>query len=196
MTYMQTENLSKKEQLVQIYRFLHEFGLNDSHSGNASIRIDNTVWVTPSGACADTLTSNDLIKCTITEKQFSIPDGASLDAPLHLKTYIKNTYTKSVLHSHNPHALALTMDGMEFTPIDFEGAYYFERVPVIEIPYQDYVKRAPDEVSSCLVTNKACIVKGHGIYVAGESLNLAYKWTSSLELSAKISFLHQTSKNK
>jgi L-fuculose-phosphate aldolase len=29
------------------------------------------------------------------------------------------------------------------------------------------------------------IVRGHGVYAAGETLERAYKWTCSLELSAK-----------
>jgi len=33
------------------------------------------------------------------------------------------------------------------------------------------------------------VVCGHGVYAAGESLNLAYKWSCSLELSAKTAFI-------
>lgn len=184
------QNLSHKEQLVQIYCWLRKFDLNDSHSGNASIRVGDIIWVTPSGACADSLTVNDLIKCHI---DGTIPAGASLDAPLHVQCYQKNANTQAVLHSHNPHALALTMKGEDFIPTDFEGAYYFPSVPVASIPYEKYVEQAPSTVSDLLSEHKACIVQGHGIYVAGESLNLAYKWTCSLELSAKIAFLQHNS---
>jgi L-fuculose-phosphate aldolase len=33
------------------------------------------------------------------------------------------------------------------------------------------------------------VVRGHGVYASAENLNLAYKWTCSLELSAKIAAL-------
>jgi L-fuculose-phosphate aldolase len=36
------------------------------------------------------------------------------------------------------------------------------------------------------------VVRGHGVYAWGESLNLAYKWTCSLELSAKTAFIART----
>ena len=176
-----------KESLVQTYRWLRVYGLNDSHSGNASVRVGDTIWVTPSGACADTLQASQLIECNINGQ---VGEGASLDAPLHVETYQNNELTRAVLHSHNPHALALTMNGADFKPIDFEGALYFESVPVITIPYELYVEQAPGKVSKSLHKHKACIVRGHGIYVAGENLDQAYKWTCSLEHSAKISYLN------
>lgn len=179
--------MTSKHELIRAYQWLRHYGLNDSHSGNASIRDGDTIWVTPSGACADILVVSDLIECNING---TIGDGASLDAPLHVKTYQRNPNTLAVLHSHNPHTLALTMNGEDFKPIDFEGALYFGKVPVITIPYERYVEQAPAAVSECLQYNKACIVRGHGIYVSGETLNLAYKWTCSLEHSAKIAFLN------
>ena len=39
-----------KEDLVRHYRWLRQYGNNDSHSGNASTRVGDTLWVTPTGA--------------------------------------------------------------------------------------------------------------------------------------------------
>ncbi len=190
---MSDKNLNLKHQLVQYYQWLRQYGLNDSHSGNASIKDADSIWVTPSGACADTLKPSDLIECNI---DGTLGAGASLDALLHVKTYQTNTEAKAVLHSHNPHTLALTMNSVEFSPIDFEGALYFESVPVLSIAYDKYVEKAPEAVSQSLKTHKACIVQGHGIYVAGKDLNTAYKWTCSLEHSAKIAYLHNQHNKK
>jgi L-fuculose-phosphate aldolase len=43
-----------------------------------------------------------------------------------------------------------------------------------------------------LATNKAMVIRGHGVYTSAENLNLAYKWTCSLELSAKIAAIART----
>ena len=48
-----------KQELVQHYGWLRKYGYNDSHSGNASVRDDSTIWVTPTGACADTLHADE-----------------------------------------------------------------------------------------------------------------------------------------
>jgi L-fuculose-phosphate aldolase len=178
--------MSPKEELVQTYQWLRQYGLNDSHSGNASVRDGDTVWVTPTGACADTLVVNDLIACGM---DGITGQGASLDAALHLAVYQANPDARCVLHSHGPHTVAITMNGEDFTPPDFEGGYYFPLVPVVSIAYQDYLDESPAKISRALATHPIAVVRGHGVYACAKTVNLAYKWTSSLELSAKTTLL-------
>ena len=171
-----------REQLLNHYRWLRHYGINDSHSGNASVRDGDTIWVTPTGACADTLTTGDLVACSPAQPP---PAGASLDAPLHLAVYRHNPKARAVLHSHGPHTVALTLDGRDYLPADFEGQYYFPRVPVVNIAYADYLQEAPERVATALSEYPITVVRGHGVYAWGEDLDKAYKWTCSLEQSAK-----------
>lgn len=180
--------MKPKSELLQYYQWLRRYGYNDSHSGNASIRDGERIWVTPTGACADTLTENQLIAVPL---QGEIPQGASLDAPLHRMVYQRNPEATAVLHSHGAYSVALTMNGEDFHPIDFEGQYYFPRIPVISIPYDRYLEQAADKVSAVLADNRVTVVRGHGVYAVGTSMNLAYKWTCSFELSAKTRFIAQ-----
>ncbi|MBD3670781.1 MAG: class II aldolase/adducin family protein [Gammaproteobacteria bacterium] len=177
-----------KADLIQYYHWLRQYGLNDSHSGNLSIRHGKTIWVTPSGACADTLTEDDLIACDI---ETGPGKGASLDAPLHIQCYRNNPNINAVMHSHGVHTVALTMDVDKYVPVDFEGHYYFGSVPVLKIDYDNYVSEAPQRVAETLQNTKITVVGGHGVYAAAETLNLAYKWTCSLELSAKTDFIRR-----
>jgi len=57
--------MNPRESLVFYYRLLRTHGNNDSHSGNASVREAGCFWVTPTGACADTLQVEDLAECSI-----------------------------------------------------------------------------------------------------------------------------------
>jgi len=175
-----------QQDLIRYYRWLRQYGINDSHSGNASVRENDTVWVTPTGACADTLVAEDLVACSLTGE---ISKGASLDAALHVAVYQKNPKARAVLHSHGAHTVALTMNGEDFIPSDFEGQYYFPRVPVINIDYDRYLQDAPQQVANILAEYPITVVRGHGVYAQAETLNLAYKWTCSLELSARTAFL-------
>lgn len=179
---------SKKQELVQHYHWLRQYGLNDSHSGNASLRESNHLWVTPTGACADTLTESDLVKVPL---QGSIPDGASLDAALHRAIYLQNESAQCVLHSHGPYSITMTMDGQDFIPMDFEGQYYFTHIPVLNIAYDDYLEQSPQQVACTLASNKVCVVRGHGVYAQAPTINLAYKWTATFEHVAKIAYLNQ-----
>jgi L-fuculose-phosphate aldolase len=172
--------------LLRYYRMLRQYGLNDSHSGNASVREGLEVWLTPTGACADTLREEELLRC---QPDSPPPPGASLDAELHLAVYRARPDARAVLHSHGPHSIAMSLADGDFMPVDFEGRYYFPLVPVLDIPPESYTARSPGEVAATLAEHRICIVRGHGVYAAAESLDLAYKWTCSLESSARIAWL-------
>lgn len=180
--------MDPREDLVRHYQWLRQYGNNDSHSGNASVRVEDDFWITPSGACADLLSADQLIRC---ELQGDCSKGASLDAPLHRLVYQTNPRARAVLHSHGPYTVAMTMSGEDFVPADFEGQYYFERIPVVTIPYADYLAEAPDKVARVLAEYPIMVVCGHGVFAQAETINLAYKWTCSLELSAKTALLAQ-----
>jgi L-fuculose-phosphate aldolase len=178
--------MDPREDLTRHYRWLRQHGNNDSHSGNASVRVDDDFWVTPTGACADLLSADQLLRCQL---DGTLAEGASLDARLHMLVYKNNSETRSVLHSHGPHTVALTMNGEDFIPPDFEGQLYFPRVPVITIPYERYIAEAPEQVAAVLAEHPIMVVRGHGVYAQAKSINLAYKWSCSLELSAKTAYL-------
>ena len=142
--------------------------------------------MTPTGCCADTVTASDLVALSPGKE---IPKTASLDAALHLAVYAHNGLAGCVLHSHGPYSIAITLSGESFRPVDFEGSHYFPVVPVIDIPYDEYVEHSPQKVAEALKSHPITIVRGHGVYAWGRNLNAAYKWTSSLESSATIASL-------
>jgi len=175
-----------RHELDKYYRWLRQYGYNDSHSGNISGRDGATMWITPTGACADTLEGKAFVGCRIEDEP---AEGASGDANLHLAVYRQNHKAQAIIHSHCPHAVALTLNGEDFVPADFEGQLYFPVVPVIAVPYDVYFEQAAEQVARVLAEHSICIVRGHGVYAWGETLNLAYKWTCSLEMSAKTAFI-------
>ena len=181
--------MGRKRELVDIYRWLRRYGYNDSHSGNISVRKGKRFWVTPTGACADTLRETDLVCCRL---EGPVPKGASLDARLHQSVYAASPEAGAVVHSHCPHAVALTLNGEDYLPPDFEGQLYMPRVPVLSVDYSAYVDEAPGLVAQALVKARVVIVRGHGVYARGGSLDEAYKWTCSLELSARTTWLART----
>ncbi len=179
--------MSVKKELVRYYAWLRKYGYNDSHSGNASVRQQDAIWVTPSGAGADTLRADDLIACDV---HGFVGENASYDAKLHLEVYKQNPRAAAVLHSHGPYTIAMTMNGKDFIADDFEGRLYFPVVPVHTIPFDQYPEKSPDLVANTLCGHRVTVVCRHGVYACAESLNLAYKWTCSLEHSAKIAYLN------
>ncbi len=178
--------MTRPEDLVRYYRLLRRRGINDSHSGNASVRDGDGLWITPTGACADTLETWQLVRCGLDSDPCP---RASQDLALHRAVYRANAHAVAVLHGHGAYAVALTLAGGDLEPVDLEGHFYFPRVPVIDVGYDEYFARSPDLVGAALAEHPVAIVRGHGLYAWGEDLEQAYKWICSLELSAKISYL-------
>jgi L-fuculose-phosphate aldolase len=169
--------------LVTYYRLLRVHGLNDAHSGNVSLCDGVHVWITPTGACADLLAPEDILSFPLVDDP---PPGASLDAPLHRAVYRRNPEARAVFHAHGTYALALSLSGGNLRPIDFEGAYYFGDVPILDVPYADYVRLAPTRVAETLRDHPLCLIRGHGLYAWGRTPDQAYKWLSSYESSARL----------
>lgn len=180
--------MNAEQELVHYYQLLRQHGLNDSHSGNGSIRLQDDFYITKTGACADTIKSSELIQCAMNNAPTK---GASLDALIHQLTYQTDNKYKAILHAHNPYTIALSLRCRVFQPVDFEGKLYFGDLSIIECDEKNYQEVMPNTISECLQTQPVAIVKSHGVYAAAESLDLAYKWLCSLEQSAKIKWLSE-----
>ncbi len=172
-------------ELTRYYRLLRRHGINDSHSGNASARDAEHLWITPTGACADDLQSWQLIRCPLTGGACA---RASADLALHRAVYQFNPKAQAVLHAHGSYAVALTLTGRDYVPADLEGGLYFPRVPVIDMAYDEYFEQSPERVGKALSEFPIAIVRGHGMYAWGDDLDQAYKWICSLELSASVRY--------
>lgn len=172
--------------LIRYYRLLRQHGNNDSHSGNGSVRAGERVWLTPTGASGDTVEAADLIDCA---PDAPPPDGASIDAGLHLAVYREVAAAGAILHSHGPHAIALSLAGDDFVPVDFEGQLLFPRIPVLDIALADHATQAPARVAEVMADHAVVILRGHGIYARGRSLDEAYRWNCQVEASARIAWL-------
>jgi L-fuculose-phosphate aldolase len=172
-------------ELTRYYRLLRRHGINDSHSGNASVRDAAHLWITPTGACADSLQSWQLVRCPLAGGACS---RASADLALHRAVYQYNPKARAVLHAHGSYAVALTLNGRDYVPADLEGELYFPRVPVIDLAYDEYFEQSPEQIGKALSEYPIAIVRGHGMYAWGDDLDQAYKWICSLELSATVRY--------
>jgi molybdopterin-guanine dinucleotide biosynthesis protein MobB len=172
-----------RDALVRYSKWLRRGGFNDAETGNASVRLGERFWITPSGAGADELTRGDLITCPVDGE---IPGGASLDAPIHQAVYQAQPDMQAVLHSHGPYSVAISFAGRDFAPTDFEGNRLLGSVPVLNIDPAHHLDRGPAHIAEALADYPVCAVAGHGVYARGRDIREAYRWTSTLELSARI----------
>lgn len=168
-------------------RDLYHLGLITSHAGNISLRSGERVWITRTGSMLGRLEPEDIVETSLLPRESQNPK-ASMELPVHLAIY-RATSAQAILHAHPPTAVALSLLDEVIVPADSEGGYILGRVPVIAAKNVVASAEVADRASSLLQDHRAVLVKGHGSFAAGGSLEEALKITTTLEASAKILLL-------
>lgn len=162
-------------------------GLQNSHSGNLSVRVGNRMIVTRRGSMLGFLEAEDLVELRIDED-----DGmmaiASTEFHIHREIY-RRTDALAVAHAHLISATALSLLYDEIIPVDVEGAYHIKRVPVLSFELASGSQEMAEVIPEYLKDYPIVMVKGHGAFSAGDTLEEAFYYCSALENSSKIALL-------
>jgi len=175
-----------------IGRDLFVAGLNSSHSGNLSVRLGDQVVITRRGSMLGHLQERDMIETGL-EKNDSNIILASTEVRVHRAIY-RGTASLAIVHSHPPHAIALSLMEDEIIPVDSEGAYLLHKVPVLFAEHTIGSQELENKLPILLQEYKVVMVRGHGSFAIGQMLEEAYQWTSSLESACRIIYLTRTLK--
>lgn len=167
-------------------------GVNDSHSGNMSIRLGDNLVITRTGSMLGRLQEADLIETGLF-KDDSRTTLASTEINVHRSIYV-NTSAQAIVHAHPVYAIALSLMEDEIVPIDSEGQYLFNKIPVLSFEQTIGSDEVARVLPGYLKEHKVVMVRGHGSFALGQNLEEAYKWTSSLENLCKIIVLTRTLK--
>lgn len=162
-------------------------GLVSSHSGNISVRLGDRLIITRRGSMLGHLTQKDLVETGVERNDRNTP-AASLELAVHRAIY-RATQAQAVLHAHPPHAVATSLIENAIVPLDAEGSYYLEEVPVIGSRVTPFSRELAEEIAQAAKSYKVVLVKGHGSFAMGQLLEEAYQWTSVLEESCRILWL-------
>lgn len=175
----------------QVGNDLFTAGLNNSHSGNLSIKLDpNYMIITRTGSMLHHLEHQHLITTGIANDDDNTP-LASRDRNVHSSIYMY-THAKAIVHAHSPRTVAFSMSGehVEDDSLilkDAEGCYFFpDGVKIVEAENTIASDEVADLIIPAFEVAPIVILKGHGIFAIGKTLEEAYHWTATLEHSAKI----------
>ncbi len=177
--------MNPKDELVRHLHFLRNYNLNDSHSGIGSVRFGNRLWITPRHASAETLAAGDLLDGDLSG---TVEGLAPMTTPLHQIVYKQNNDLHALLQSHGPYTVAMTLDAGEFNPAQMAGSG-LSRVPVLTIPPERFEREAGNALAEVLGRQPIAVVRGHGVFAAAATVELAYRWTTALEHAAHTAFI-------
>ncbi|MCX2922778.1 class II aldolase/adducin family protein [Streptomyces sp. NEAU-W12] len=159
-------------------------GLVVGTSGNVSLRVGETVLVTPSGVPYDRLAPDDVTGVDLTGRQVLGTLVPTSELPMHLAVY-RTTGARAVVHTHAVHATAVSTLVDELPPIHYMAAALGG--PVRVAPYATY---GTDELAGnmlrALEDRTGCLLQNHGTVTHGTTLDQAYDRTAQLEWMCRL----------
>jgi L-fuculose-phosphate aldolase len=174
-------------QFQAVGRDLCARGLVSSHSGNLSIRLRERLCITHRNSMLGYLEEHDLVETKINKNDRFTP-LASRELAVHRAIY-KRTPASAIVHAHPAYAVALSFSEQEIIPRDVEGSLVLPKVPVIDCGKTSKPGGCAEEIAEALTTHKVVLVRGHGSFAAGQLLEEAYHYTTTLEESCRLLYL-------
>jgi L-fuculose-phosphate aldolase len=172
------------EQFRDIGRDMYVDRLISSHGGNLSVRFGDRVIVKRRGAMLGRLKPHDLIETGL-QKNDSGVALASTELIVHRAIY-QATPALAVVHAHPRTAVAFSLSRDEIVPIDNEGSYLLKKVPVVAVEMASGSPQMARAIAEALQEYKIVMLRGHGSFATGQTLDEAFQWTSALEECCQI----------
>ncbi|MDI6718818.1 MAG: aldolase [Methanomicrobiales archaeon] len=165
-------------EIARIGRRLFAEGLTGGNFGNFSVREGKGFWIKRTGAYMDEPGTAVFVPFS-----GSPPPEASRESVVHRAIYLR-TNRRAVLHVHPPYAVAASMVRDLVEPKDVEGGMICPRIAVIEgrAGSEELAERVADALAAAAVV----LVRGHGTFSCGSTLEEAYLVTSAVEHSCRI----------
>ena len=176
------------ERIYEMFREIGRdlFGQNmiSSHGGNLSIRLGDKVIIKRRGAMLGALKPQDLIETRI-DKNDSGVALASTELLVH-RTVYQQTPALAVVHCHPRTAIAFSLSRDEIVPIDNEASYLLKKIPVVTEEFASGTPQMANKVAEVLQNYKIIMLRGHGSFATGQTLDEAFLWSSTLEEACQI----------
>ncbi|GAA3793423.1 class II aldolase/adducin family protein [Streptomyces coacervatus] len=172
------------EALVATARRTVADGLVVGTSGNVSVRVGDTVLVTPSGLPYDRLTPDDVTGVDLDGRQVLGTLVPTSELPMHLAVY-RTTDARAVVHTHAVHATAVSTLVPELPAIHYMAGALGG--PVRVAPYAAYgTDELAENMLHALADRTACLLQNHGTTAYGTTLDQAYDRTAQLEWMCRL----------
>ncbi|MET7363374.1 class II aldolase/adducin family protein [Streptomyces sp. NPDC005562] len=172
------------DELVATARRTVTDGLVVGTSGNVSVRVGDTVLVTPTGVPYDRLRPEDAVGVDLEGRQVLGALTPTSELPMHLALY-RATDARAVVHTHAVHATAVSLLVTEVPAVHYMTAALGG--PVRVAPYALY---GTEELASAMLgalrERTGCLLRNHGTVTYGAGLAQAYDRTAQLEWMCRL----------
>ncbi len=188
-TSLHTEKMALRDAVAQTCRTLFAFGHDSGLSGQITARADKpgTYWTQRLGLGFDEITADNLL---LIDEDLNVLEGEGMANPanrFHSWLYRARPDVQCIVHSHAPHASALSMleVPLEIAHMDTCVLYgqcaFLEKWPGIPVGNEE-----GEIISKALGDKKAILLTHHGLLVAGASVEEACVLGVMFERAARL----------
>jgi L-fuculose-phosphate aldolase len=184
------EELRMRQAICRIGQLCYQRFYIVGADGNLSVRLaDGTILITPAGAMKGFLAPHHIAHIDASGNPVDDGPRASTEAGIHLVSYRERPDMRAVVHAHPPHAVALTIAGIDLRmPIIPEIIVTIGGIPTT--PYgTPGTEELPESIRETVRCSDTLIMQNHGSVTLGSNLMDAYKKLDMLEHTAKILWL-------
>jgi ribose 5-phosphate isomerase B len=188
------ERLSQtRKKIAETGRLVFERHLTDAAGGNISVRVDNSVCITPrySGSKRHwQLGPNDVLVSDMLGNKMDGNGDISRESKVHYRIYQEFPDANAVLHSHARNVMVFVASGQPIEPV-LESTLKFDTIPVTKFAPAHSEKladaiieevRGKEEYIRRYAT--AVIAPWHGLFVIGKDLDAAFDLTERIDTNA------------
>jgi len=184
------EETRLRQALCRIGALCYQKGYIVGADGNLSARMrDGSVLVTPAGAMKGFLEPHHLAHVDLEGRVLDGGPRASTEVAIHLVSYRERADVEAVVHTHPPHAVALSIAGVDMQlPVIPEVIVTIGGTPTTAYATPG-TEELPDSIRAIVRCSDTLIMKNHGAVTLGSNLMDAFKKLDMVEHTAKILWL-------
>ena len=162
-----------RQQIGQCYRRLGEAGLGTGRSGNVSLRFEDGMLVTPSGARPETLSPGEVVEMSLDGEAFQGEGKPSSEWRMHAELYLSRPDARAIVHCHSRYATILACAHQPLPALH----YMIASAGCRSIPLAPYATFGSRELAQQAVVamgqGRACLLANHGQIALGATLEEA-----------------------
>ncbi|MEO0092323.1 MAG: class II aldolase/adducin family protein [candidate division WOR-3 bacterium] len=181
------------KQIIELGKFLFEYGYVVASDGNISIRLNKKeILITRSGVCKGELKIGDIVKIGTNNWKIKNTDYKimpSSEYRMHLAIYANRPDINAVIHAHPPFATSFAVSGRKLNiNLLTETEQLLGSIKYLGY-YQPGSVKLAKAVSKAVIRHNVIILGKHGVVVGGKDLTEARYRLERLEFLAKVSWL-------
>jgi len=184
------EHARLRSAICEIGKLCYAKGFIVGADGNLSTRTsDGTVLITPAGAMKGFLQPEHIAHIDMQGRVLDNGPKCSTEAGIHLVSYRERSDVQAVLHCHPPHAVALTLAGIDMQiPLIPEIIVTIGGIPTAPFATPG-TEELPNSIQAIVRCSDTVVMQNHGSVTLGTNLLDAFKKLDMLEHTAKILWL-------